>query len=116
MAGGVASAGSGPITTTLLATQPQNPFPSCLRIGAYEIIANTGLYRGGLVGLLGATYIYNRVLSQDEVVQVYNTLKSKYGNMTPGNIPKRTYRIINNIVSGSGGITEDPTPTTGIQY
>jgi hypothetical protein len=113
LAGGTAPAGSGPITTTLL---QQVPNANALRIGAYELNFASGFYRGGLVGLLGAVYVYNRVLSQQEITQVYNILKSRYGNTAPGNTPKRTYRIFNSLVSSSAGQFEDPPSGSGILY
>lgn len=113
--GGVINAGSGPITTTLLQSVPNS---SALRIGVPEVSAPSGYYRNGLIGLLGATYIYNRVLSQNEITQFYNALKSRYGNTTPGNISKNTYRLFNPLVSGSAGVGlyESPPSSSGIVY
>lgn len=114
MAGGLASAGSGPITTTLL---QQVPNAGALRIGVSEVLtAAGGRYRGGLVGLLGGLYVYNRVLSQNEITQFYNALKTRYGNMAPGNTPKSTYRLFNSIASGSAGLVEIPPSSSGIGY
>lgn len=115
-AGGTLNAGSGPITTTLLQSDPS---ASALRVGVTEVPAIvSGFYRNGLAGLLGATYIYNRILSQDEIIQFYNALKSKYGNTALGNTPKNTYRLFNPAVSGSGalGIYEDPVSSSGVGY
>ncbi len=113
--GGTSNAGSGPITTTLLQAVPSG---SALRIGVPEVAAGSGFYRNGLTGLLGATYIYNRALSQNEITQFYNALKSRYGNITPGNTAKNTYRLFNSAVSGSGalGIYEAPPSSSGIGY
>jgi hypothetical protein len=114
MANGIASSGTGPINTTLL---QQVPNASALRVGVTEIppIA-TGFYRRGLLGLLGGLYVYNRVLSQTEITQLYNTLKSRYGNTTPGNTSKSTYRLFNPVISGSSGTYEEPPSGSGIGY
>lgn len=114
MGSGTASGGSGPIRTTLL-QQVDNA--TALRVGVTEVppIASA-FYRRGLLGLLGGLYVYNRVLSQSEITQFYNALKSRYGNTAPGNIPKNTYRIFNSTVSGSSGRYEDPPSGSGIGY
>jgi hypothetical protein len=112
-AGGVESAGSGPITTTLLQELSSG---SVLRVGVVETATQTGFYRQGLTGLLGAIYVYNRVLSQQEIIQFYNALKGRYGNTAPANTPKRTYRIFNSTISGSIGTYEDPPSGSGIGY
>jgi hypothetical protein len=112
-ANGSTSGGSGPITTTLL---QQIPSGSALRIGVTQTVVASSFFRQGLVGLLGAVYVYNRTLSQEEIIQFYNALKSRYGNTAPANVPKRTYRIFNSTISGSTGTYEDPLSGSGIGY
>jgi hypothetical protein len=94
----------------------QVPNGNALRVGIVETAVGTNFFRQGLTGLLGAVYIYNRRLSQQEIIQFYNALKSRYGNTAPGNIPKRTYRIFNSTISGSIGTYEDPPSSSGIGY
>lgn len=112
-ANGSDSAGTGPITTTLM---QQVPNGSALRVGVVETPLLSNFFRQGLTGLLGAVYIYNRRLSQQEIIQFYNALKGRYGNTAPANIPKRTYRIFNSTISGSIGTYEDPPSGSGIGY
>jgi hypothetical protein len=70
------------------------------------------------IGMLGATYVYNRVLTQTEIAQHYDVLKARYGNKKPSDELTAPYSIFNNFYSSSAatGWVEVPPSSSGLLY
>jgi hypothetical protein len=70
------------------------------------------------IGMLGTTYIYNKVLTQAEIAQHYDVLKARYGNKKPSNEPIAPYSVFNNFYSSSAaaGWFEVPPSSSGLLY
>lgn len=80
-----------------------------------------GLSGDGLrtVGMLGATYVYNRVLTQAEIVQHYDVLKARYGNKKPSDELIAPYSIFNNRFYSSSAVPgwiEVPPSSSGLLF
>ena len=115
LANGAHDTGTGPTGNILAAQDYYNAtvLPDTIHIGAINTSLTLGsAIRLGFVGAIGAVYFYNRILSDAELAQIYDNLKSKYGNMRPSNAPTYPYRLSNPIV----GSTETPPSSSGIGY
>lgn len=70
------------------------------------------------IGMLGATYIYNRVLTQEEIAQHYDALKGRYGNKKSSNESIAPYAVFNRLYSSSAAVgwREVPPSSSGLLF
>lgn len=113
MGGGSQPGGTGPLLDIFQISSTNNNWNNALSIG----IQNTSnlassFQRLGTIGAIGGVYIYNRILTQAELAQIYNTQKSKYGNVRPSGVPVRPFRVVNPYENG----VETPPASSGIIY
>ena len=113
LTGGTNSTGTGPLEDIFAIPSINANYYNALSIGIQNTGGQTGSkFRLGTTGVIGGVSIYNRKLSQQEIAQIYDTQKSKYGNIRPSGAPVRPFRIVNPYENG----IETPPASSGIIY
>ena len=114
LTGGTQNTGTGPIQDIFTLAPVNSNFYNALSIGSLNTSnVASSRQRTGTIGAIGGIYIYNRQLSQQELAQIYNTQKGKYGNIRPSGVPIQPYRIMNPLDSTN---QETPPASSGIGY